>query len=277
MGVPVRCTLFSDNDRSARTAARRVFDEFGQCDAVFSDWRPETEAMRLCARADGSWQSVSRRMLAVLRVSVEIARVSEGAFDITVGPLVRLWRETRKTGRLPSPSVFREARGLVGIDRIEVDSNRPRVRLAPGTLLDFGGIAKGYAAERSVAAALRVPGIRSLLVEAGGDIAMGPPPPGTRGWRIALPDGSVLETASGNLSTSGDDFQTVEIAGRRYAHIVDPRTGLGAESVRRSCVHGAKGGVVDAVATAGCLVGSPVRRGLETAFSVRFLADVESR
>ncbi|MFM7320845.1 MAG: FAD:protein FMN transferase, partial [Armatimonadota bacterium] len=259
MGVPVRCTLFSNTDASARSAARTVFGTFGRCDAVFSDWRPETEAMRLCAEADGRWHPVSPMMHTVLRDALRVARATGGVFDVTVGPLVRLWRESRRSGSLPSPAALRDARRRVGIDRIEIDPVRPKARVTPGTLLDFGGIAKGYAARLAVDSAMKLPGVGSVLVEAGGDIAAGPPPPGASGWRIALPSGSIVNLERSSLSTSGDDYQRVEIAGRRYAHIVDPRTGLGAESVRRTCVQGRDGGLVDALATAACLLDDAAR------------------
>jgi len=277
MGVPVRCTLFSRDEASARAAAQRVFDGFARCDAVFSDWRDDTEAMRLCAGATGRWQAVSSDMHAVLRIALEVSEATDGLFDVTVGPLVRLWRISRRTGRLPFPGELRAARRSVGWRRVQVDPHRPSVRLEPGTQLDFGGIAKGYAAKTAVEAASAMAGIAAVLVEAGGDMAAGSPPPGQTHWRIALPDGSRRGLVGECLSTSGDDYQRVEIGGRRYAHIMDPRTGLGAENVRRTSVAGDSGALVDAVATASCLADEPLRARLAARLSLTILSQDQTR
>ena len=252
MGVPVRATLFSTETHPVEQAAREIFRTLATLEDIFSDWRPTSEANRLCAHP-GDWVTVSQPLWDVLNRCGQVFRASGGVFDPTIGPLVRLWRESRRTKRLPHPSLVQEARRLVGWERVELRESKHQVRVGRGTQLDFGGIAKGYALSQ---AALAVPkqSLSGFLIEAGGDIAAFGSPKGRKTWRIALPSGQRVDLQDTYVSTSGDDFQFVEIEGRRYAHIVDPRTGLGAVDIRRSTIIGDDAAVVDACATAACLM-----------------------
>jgi thiamine biosynthesis lipoprotein len=196
-----------------------------------SDYRPTSELMRLCAKAGGPAVKVSRDLLKVLLKAQEISRLSDGAFDVTVGPLVKLWREARATRKMPDESRLCSARELVGWRKLEIDAKNATVRLKyPGMLLDLGGIAKGYACDAALRTLKRC-GINRALIEMGGDIALGDPPPGKKGWLVQIPaaqaDERCSQLANCGVSTSGDAEQFVEINGRRYSHIVDPRTGLG--------------------------------------------------
>jgi thiamine biosynthesis lipoprotein len=251
MGLPVRVTVFSTDAAGADACGRKVFATLARLEDIFSDWRPTSEAMRLCS-SPGKWHDVSESLWEMLELSARVVAATGGLFDPTVGPLVRLWRESRRSGSLPTPSRLAEARSSCGWHRVERDSGGRRVRVQPGTLLDFGGIAKGYALSQALRAAS--PLAVSLMIEAGGDIACGAAPPGKNGWRIALPDGRRMEVAERCVSTSGDDYQRVEIGGKRYAHIVDPRTGLGAVDIRRVSLVGGDGALTDALATAACLM-----------------------
>src|SRR5205807_3530078 len=150
---------------------------------------------------------------------------------VTVGPLVLRWRKARKTGVLPGPAEIARARRLVGWRRMTLDERARTVRLAvPGMKLDLGGIAKGYAGDEAQRV-LKQHGITRALVEMGGDIVVSGPPPGTDGWTIRVPNASQvrrpadLRFAHRAISTSGDTEQFVVIGGRRYSHVVDPRTG----------------------------------------------------
>jgi thiamine biosynthesis lipoprotein len=197
---------------------------------------------------------VSAELFAVLERALEVARMTQGAFDPTVGPYVALWREARRTGRLPSGTALADARRWVGWHRITLDTAARAVQLAiSGMRLDLGGIAKGYILGEALAV-LRAHGAPSALIEAGGDIVVGDPPPGRPGWTIALgaADTTVASTA---VSTSGTGEQFVEIAGVRYAHVVDPHTGLGVTAARTVTVMAADAGVADALATALVVLG----------------------
>lgn len=229
MGMPVRIVLYAD-DATARSAARAAFDRIAALEDVLSDYRPASELRRLEPRA-GVWVEASEPLFEVLGCAKEIARRTDGAFDPTVGPVIGLWREARRTGRLPDESALDSAHALVDWRELELDAERRAVRLArPGMRLDLGGIAKGYILSAAFET-LRRRGVDRALLEAGGDILAGEAPPGRRGWRIEVDgaDSAFLARASAltraALATSGPTQQYVEIDGTRFSHVVDPRTG----------------------------------------------------
>jgi thiamine biosynthesis lipoprotein len=199
-----------------------------------SDYDDQSELRRLCLTAgSGRPQAVSDDLWKVLVHAQAVSAQSEGALDVTVGPVVRLWRRARRQRELPPPDAIAAARALVGYQLLRLDPKRQTVELLkPDMRLDLGGIAKGYAMDEAYAVLRRL-GITRALVEAGGDMRLGDPPPERTGWHIAVmplddPHGrpeSYLVLSRVAVSTSGDAMQFVEIGGRRYSHIVDPRTG----------------------------------------------------
>jgi len=251
LGVATRIVVYADA-ATARDAARTAFRRITLLEDAVSDWRPESEINRLAAHA-GEWVEISAELYALLRQAVEIAVATGGAFDPTVAPLVTLWRESRRAGRLPHPATVDSAQALVGWRRIALDKCRPLVRLEPGTRLDLGGIAKGFILQEGLAL-LRGRGTPSALIEAGGDIVVGDPPPGRAGWTIAL-GGADTAVANTAVSTSGTGEQFVEVDGVRYAHVVDPRTGLGVTAARTVTVVAADAATADALGTALVVLG----------------------
>lgn len=262
LGVATRIVVYAD-DSTARVAARAAFGRIAALEDVMSAWRAGSEVNRLAGRA-GEWVEISAELHVVLRHAVEIAAASDGAFDPTVAPLVALWRETRRSGALPGPAALDSARALVGWWRIGLDRCRPLARLEPGTRLDLGGIAKGFILQEALAS-LRARGAASALIEAGGDIVVGDPPPGRPGWTIAL-GGADTTVAGTAVSTSGTGEQAVTIGGVRYAHVVDPRTGLGVTAARTVTVMAADASVADALATALVVLGPERGSGVAARF-----------
>ncbi len=269
MGVQVRVTLYAPDEPTAQAAASAAFARIADLDATLSDYRPDSELMRLCAGAgpDQLPVAVSPDLYANLALGADIASATHGAFDVTVGPLVSLWRRARREGVLPDPGALETARGLVGWQLVALDPVARTARLArAGMRLDLGGIAKGYAADQAVLA-LRTAGTPRCLVALAGDIAAGEPPPGTAGrgrppgWRIAISTGAEgdaplsVHLANAAISTSGDTEQFLEIDGVRYSHIVDPRTGLGVTNRIAATVIAPSGAVADALASALCILG----------------------
>jgi thiamine biosynthesis lipoprotein len=251
-GMATRVVLYAPDESAARSAARSAFDRIAALEDKMSDWRPGSEVRRLEGRA-GEWTEVSAELYAVLWRAVEIAALTDGAYDPTVAPLVALWREARRTGALPSAATLDSTRALVGWRRVSLDKCRPLVRLEPGTRLDLGGIAKGYIVAEALMA-LRGRGISSALVEAGGDVVTGDPPPDRPGWSITAA-GSDSVYANVAVSTSGTGEQFVEVGDVRYAHVVDPRTGLGITAPRTVTVIAADAATADALATALVVLG----------------------
>ena len=255
MGMEVRLVLFAADSPMARSAAAAAFDRIRKLEDTMSDYRDESEVRRLTWRP-GEWVPVSADLFAVLADALALSRLSEGAFDPTVGPIVALWRAARRSGRLPPGDSLRAARQRVGWRLVELDSVRRAARLArPAMLLDLGGIAKGYILDQALAALRESEVTRALLV-AGGDIVAGDPPPGLNGWRIETTGAGELmrrraaSLANGALSTSGDSEQFVVIDAVRYSHVVDPRTGMALTNGRRAYVLAATGAVADGLATA---------------------------
>ena len=226
MGVDARIVVYASSESQAQKACAAAFERIADLDTIMSDYRKESELMRLCDQAGGPSVHVSKDLFVVLRRGREISQRSGGAFDMTVGPLVALWRKARKTAALPSSVELEAARSLVGWQMMELDSRTQSVRLAkPGMRLDLGGIAKGYACDEAQKV-LKKNGIDRALVEMGGDIVVSKAPPGTKGWTIRVPSaGKDLLFSNCAVSTSGDSAQSVVIDGVRYSHVVDPRTG----------------------------------------------------
>lgn len=234
MGTLFQITLYAPDQAAADRAAKAAFARIAALNGIMSDYQATSELMRLCARAGGDPVPVSPELFTVLRKAQEVARRSEGAFDVTVGPLSVLWRRARKLHEMPEPADLARARALVGYQKMHLDAAPRTVRLEqPGMRLDLGGIAKGYAADEALAV-LRQHGVTRALVAAGGDIAVSGPPPGKEGWTVGIaplenPNRKpryylVLHDAA--VSTSGDAEQYVELDGKRYSHIFDPRTGM---------------------------------------------------
>jgi thiamine biosynthesis lipoprotein len=262
MGMPVRIVLYAAQDSTARSAGRAAFLRIGQLDRDLSDYRENSELRRI-ERVAGDWTIVRPTTFAVLARARELAQLSQGAFDPTIGPLTRLWRSARRAGVLPAKEAIDSARALVSWQRLELDSAGRRVRLARrGMKLDLGGIAKGFILDEAlgVLRGYNTP----ALIEAGGDIIAGAPPP-SGSWRIevANADPAFVRQAAAlhdaALATSGPAAQHVTVAGRRYSHVLDPRTGAALTNGVTAYVIARSAATADALATA-LTVAPPERR-----------------
>jgi thiamine biosynthesis lipoprotein len=254
MAMPVRIVLYASDAEAARRAARAAFQRVAELEDVLSDYRARSEVRRLEERA-GEWVPVSPELFRALETALHAARLTDGAFDPTVAPLVALWREARRTKRLPAATQLDSARKLVSYQRVSLDSSRRAVRLAPGTRLDLGGVAKGFILDEAKRE-LRRNGVGIALLEAGGDIVAGDAPPGRAGWTVDVPGASPAFAARASrlvreaLSTSGPDSQFVVIRGKRYSHVVDPRSGYGLTGGCTASVIASDAALADALATA---------------------------
>jgi thiamine biosynthesis lipoprotein len=235
MGTLVKITLYTSGADSATKGFRAAFDRIADLDRILSDYKPDSELNQLPTKAVGHPVQISQDLSAVLAASQELAEATDGAFDVTQGPVIRLWRAARATGRVPADAALKEAASRSGFRKLHVDVRRQTVTLdQPYMALDVGAIGKGYAASEALAV-LRGLGIRSALVAVSGDLAFGDAPPGQRGWRIDIHDDDpalavvprVLELTNAAVSTSGPSEQHVDAGGRRYSHIIDPSSGIG--------------------------------------------------
>lgn len=259
MGTTFRVVLYAPDRPTAEKAAKAVFARVGELERVMSDYDAKSELMRLCRANDaepGKPVVVSQTLFEVLQKAQEVSRKSDGAFDVTVGPLVRLWRDARRTQQLPDPNELAEAMTKVGYEKVVLDLKARTVMLkVPGMRLDVGGIGKGYAADEGLAV-LRDFGITRALVAASGDVAVGEPPPDADAWvvEIAPLDKGMparrVKLTNAAVSTSGDLYQFVEIGGVRYSHVLDPKTGLGLTGRRSVTVIARRGIQADSLSKA---------------------------
>ena len=263
MGTRFRIVLYAPDKTAADQAARAAFERIEALNHIMSDYLSTSELERLSRASGGGPVKVSEDLFRVLAAAQEIARRSSGAFDITVGPVVLLWRRARRQHELPDHESLAKALEKVGYLNLVLDPNARTARLLkPGMQLDLGAVGKGYADDEALKVLARF-GIRRALVAGGGDIAVADPPPGRKWWRIAIEplDSSTNAAARfvllrrAAISTSGDSEQHAEIAGVRYSHVVDPRTGLALTGRRSVTVVARRGTLSDGLATAASVLG----------------------
>jgi len=237
MGTTFRVVLFAPDQAAATAAAQAAFDRIDQLDTMFTDYDDNSELMKLCAKAGGEPVKVSEELFDILSKCVEANQRTRGGFDCTVGPVVRLWRQARKDGVPPDAAALAKAKELVGTDKMVLNAKEHTVQLLKaGMKLDLGGIGKGYAVDQALNV-LKKKGFPIALVAGGGDIGMNDPPPEKEGWTVEIlpldktktqPTRLLLKHAG--VSTSGDEEQYLETKnGKRYSHIVDPKTGQALE------------------------------------------------
>jgi len=257
MGTLVRIKLYASAERQAADGFRMAFARIAHLDEALSDYRTDSELNRVCVTAVHTPTKVSGDLFRVLAAAQKLAAESDGAFDVTLGPVIRLWR----TKQVPLPDALREAGAHCDYRKLHLDPAAHTVELDEnGMQIDLGGIAKGYAASEAVAA-LAATGITRTLVALSGDIAAGDPPPGFLGWRVAIGDsGEAVELCRAAISTSGDSEQHVDAGGTRYSHIIDPRTLMGLTTRIEVTVISPRGIDADALSTAISILGA--ERGL---------------
>ncbi len=263
MAVLVKLVLYAPDRATAERAADAALGRVRELNAHLSDYDPTSELRRLCdTSGPGKPVAVGEELWQVLRHAQGLSERTDGAFDVTVGPVVRLWRRARRRERLPTAKRLDAAHQRVGYRLVRLHSERQEVELMrPDMRLDLGGIAKGYAIDEAFVT-LRQHGIDRALVDAGGDIRLGAPPPDKPGWLIGVaaleadePPSRYLWLSRRAIATSGDTRQFVEIDGKRYSHLVDPRTGIGLTDHSSVTVIAPDGITADGLASAVSVLG----------------------
>ncbi len=266
MGVETRVVMWAAVG-SAETGARAAYTRIAILDSLLSDYRTDSDLSRVSAAAGGPATPASGELITVLALALEVARASGGAFDPTAGALTQVWRQARRDHRLPEAAAIESALTTVRWADVRIDSITGAVQLGrQGMRLDLGGIAKGYAVDEALLA-LRRNGIEHALVQMGGEVAVMGTPPGEPGWRVVLahwPD--TLQLASGALAVSGSTEQFLEVDGRRYSHVIDPRSGEALMTRELTIVHAPQAILADALATAAGVLDATGRTALARAF-----------
>ena len=267
MGVDFTLVFYAEDQLAANRAADAAFKRIAELNAKLSDYDNQSELSKL-SRTSGSGREVpvSDDLWRVLVAAEKLSTRTEGAFDVTVGPLARLWRRARRQHELPSTKRIANALRSVGHQYIAFNPATKSIALARENMrLDLGAIAKGFAADEALGV-LREWDCPHAMVDGSGDLAIGDPPPGADGWKIAIATrdeaadhpNPTLSLSNCGVATSGDVYQFIEIDGHRYSHIVDPKTGLGLTTPCTVTIVAADGMEADSLASAVSVLG-PVR------------------
>lgn len=256
MGTLIEITVETEDRANAEAAIDRAFEEMSRIDSSMSSYKKNSEVSLISRQAGKSLVQISSTLVEVLKASIQYHSESHGAFDVTAGPLIRLWGFIGGKKRIPSKEEINDALSRVGSEKIVLDTAKGAVSLPiRGMEIDLGGIAKGYAADRA-AKALQIATIKSGIVNAGGDLLVFGYP-GCNGIRIGIrhPVNNEellgwIEVGEGAVATSGSYENFFEHNGRLYSHIIDPRTGHPIEGMLSVTVRASTAMEADALATA---------------------------
>jgi FAD:protein FMN transferase len=240
MGTTFSVEIYARERSRAKDCVMRALDEARRLDRLLSNYLPDSEISKVNAGAAVASVSVSRETFDLLRVCTRYSQKSEGAFDITVGSLMKVWGFYRGSGRVPSSAEIDAAEKDVGYQNLQLDRARLTVRFySAGLNLDPGGVGKGYAVDQMVRVLKRL-GITSAFVSAGGSsmYGIGTPPDDRRGWRVSIQNPRDVHSTvadvylkNKSLSTSGSYEKFFWAEGKLYSHIMNPRTGRPAEGM----------------------------------------------
>ena len=274
MGSPFGVTAVAPSEEQARQAVEAAFAEIDRIENRISSWRADSETAALNQNAGQGAMAVSDELFGLVRRSLAVSKLTGGAFDITFAGAGVLWDFKAKPPKRPDAEALERSLGRVGYEKVVLDAEARTIELLlPGMRLGFGGIGKGYAANRAVHT-LKELGITGGLVNAGGDlVAFGRQADGGA-WTIGLADPMSPDTVFASLDlvdqaivTSGDYERFFEVDGVRYAHILDPRTGEPVRGLRSVSVVCPDGELADALATSVFVLG--VDEGLRLVNSLR--------
>lgn len=273
MGSPFGIIFYHTDSTEARLIANQGFELVDSLNSIFSDYDSNSEISRLSAYTGKIPQRISPTLYDLMVISQEVQLKSGNTFTVYAGALTRLWRNARKENIFPLKSQVKKARRLSSNKYfIFFPHDSSMIISKKGASMDFGGIVKGYAAQK-VIELLHTKNIHHALVDAGGDIVMSKPPPGKDGWSVAvnLPgqenvwvEHRLLLTNKA-VATSGDMYQYIEHGGKKYSHIINPKTGYGITGQRQVTVIANDGTTADWLATACSIL--PVNKALRLADS----------
>jgi thiamine biosynthesis lipoprotein len=270
MGTFARVFAVATDSNTAKRSIGSAFAEIEEVDRLMSKYKSDSKISELNREGFKQAVKVSRPTYEVLEKSVEFSKLTGGAFDVTVGPLMDLWHSAEEANTMPTDAELQEARAKVGYGKLILDANEESIRFtAEGMEVDLGGIAKGYAIDKAVDAMERS-GAAGGMVDIGGEIrCFGLPPGGKDKWRIGLQDPDkakdgfdagtpllVLNLMDAAVATSGHYRRFVTIGGKRYSHIVNPESGYSSESLASVTIICPSATDADALTTAVSVMGA---------------------
>ncbi len=264
MGTVFAIHLYAESEPDALSFFEVAFEEVERLEETLSKFRQSSEICRINRLAASQPVTTDPEVFSLIDQSLRYSEQTAGAFDITVGPLMRTWGFFRAEGHFPSSDDLIAARERTGFDKVVIDRAARTIQFAiPGMELDLGAIGKGYAVDR-VVEILREAGAKAALVVAGSSTvyALGAPP-AEDGWTIHVPDPfdrtrkiSTLKFRDQAISTSGSYERFFDLNGRRYCHVMDPRTGMPVERVLQTTLIGSDGAMTDAISNALFVLGA---------------------
>ena len=257
MGTWASLTVVTADSAAVADLALRSLLALHRVDSLMSNWTDRSDIARINREAGRATTPVHAEVATVIAAALRVARESDGAFDITVEPLVRLWGFLAGTPRVPSQEEIDRTLARVGHDKVAFDPAARTIRFARDDVrIDLGGIAKGYGADQ-VAAVLRAAGAGDALVDLSGNMVAIGNAATHPGWNVGIRDPAGVYAMLGRIvlrddavSTSGDYEQFVDASGKRYGHILDPRTGWSARGLSSATVVAADAMTADAWSTA---------------------------
>lgn len=227
MGTQWKIILFHQDSLKGAQIIQTAFQQLDYLNTIFSDYDLDSELSRLSAQAGKKeWIPVSEELYKVLATSKQYAKRSKGIFDPTIGPLSKLWRRAFRRQEFPDWQAIKAAQSNVDYKSIRVKTPNLVNLKKDAMRLDVGGIAKGWSVDY-LADFLIKQRIKSFLIDGGGDIRVGEAPPERPSWKISLPDGTTQGFRNQAIATSGAQYRFLEKDGKRYSHIIHPKTGLG--------------------------------------------------
>ncbi len=262
MGTSVTITVVAETAQEGAVAINAAMDEIRRLDEMMSLYRDDSEVTRVNMASGKRPVTVSPEMIEVVENAIAVAKLTDGVFDITMGPLIVLWRMRTAEGKIPAEKEIARILPRVNYRNIVVNKKQSTLFLRrPDMIIDLGGVAKGYAADRA-GEILKEYGIGSAVVAVAGDIRiLGSRPDGSP-WRIGVQHPrkpkttlTVFDLTDTFISTSGDYERFVIKAGKRYHHIIDPRTGKPSTGIISATIIGDRGAIVDPLTTAIFILG----------------------
>ncbi|OQY04897.1 MAG: hypothetical protein B6I25_06370 [Planctomycetales bacterium 4572_13] len=264
MGTVAHIIVVSENQQQAHRAINAAVDEIYHIEELMSDYDPNSQLSKVNLQAFDHPVSVDVELFEVLTTAKMYSRMSNGAFDITIGPVVQLWRKAKADGVAPTAEALQKAKGCVGYQKLILNAEKQTVRFAKdGMFLDLGGIAKGYAIDKAIEI-LQDAGVKGAMVDIGGDLrCFGTPANGKKHWLIGLQDpvrdGHILLTLNMDdraVATSGDYRRFIIIDEQKHSHIVNPTTANSASDLSSVTLIAPTATTADALATAVTILGN---------------------
>ncbi|MCC9608234.1 FAD:protein FMN transferase [Blastopirellula sp. JC732] len=260
MGTAAMIIVYAPTQEKAEEGINAAFAEMNRQNGILSDYEADSEVTRL-GRASPGKMKIGPELWDVLAYSETVSDATGGAFDVTVGPLTKAWRRMRRRQEIDSQAIA-ELLPAVGYQKLKLDPATHTAEVIAGDMrIDLGGVAKGSIIDAGLRK-LAEYGLKQALVDAGGDMAIGDPPPSSDGWKISVAQSKqegaevmLVELANCGVATSGDAYQFVEIDGKRYSHILDPHTGYGVTTSRTVTVFAPTAMQADAWASAISVLG----------------------